>query len=94
MAVFDEGLAGCNEESCELPSSGELLELVTYLDEELQVGDREGASEKVGEIVEAAIGRDQEREQARKSRRRRSRGKRSSEGGLSGEPERPDERLF
>lgn len=56
MAVFDEGLAGCNEESCELPSSVELLELVTYLDEELQVGDREGASEKVGEIVEAAMG--------------------------------------
>ena len=59
-----------------------LLELIAYLDEGLEVGDARGASEKFGEILEAAISCEHEHEAERKERRRRAREERSWQKGL------------
>jgi hypothetical protein len=73
VARFDEGLAGCAQERCDILASMGLLELIAYMDEGLEVGDERGASEKFGEILEAAVRREQEHEAERKERRRRAR---------------------
>ena len=82
MASFDEGLAGCAQEGCEIPASMGLLEFIAYMDEGLEVGDERGASEKFGEILEAAVRREQEYEAERKERRRRAREERHWQNGL------------
>ena len=73
VARFEEGIAGCVEESCEVSSEMELPELIAYLDPELSAGDTRGANERFGEIFAAAVKREQEREEQRKERRRRDR---------------------
>jgi hypothetical protein len=82
VASFDEGLAGCAQEGCEIPASMGLLEFIAYMDEGLEVGDERGASEKFGEILEAAVRREQEYEAERKERRRRAREERYWQKGL------------
>jgi hypothetical protein len=72
-ASFDEGVVGCTEEGCEIPASMGLLEFIAYLDEGLEVGNERGAGQKLGEILEAAVRREQEHEAERKERRRRAR---------------------
>jgi hypothetical protein len=98
VASFDEGVVGCAEEGCEIPASMGLLELIAYLDEGLEVGDERGASEKFGEILEAAVRREQEHEAERKERRRRAREERYWHKGLKrareSEQGRSEERLF
>jgi hypothetical protein len=42
VASFDEGIAGCEEEGCEVPAAMGLLELLAYLDEGLEAGDERG----------------------------------------------------
>ena len=74
---------GCTEELCVVPSSMNLLELVAYLDEELVAGDERGAAKKFREILEEAVGREQEYEAERKERRRRAREKRYWRKGLA-----------
>lgn len=70
------------EEGCEVPSSMGLLDLVAYLDGDLEVGDERGASEKFGEILETTVRRGQEREADRQERRRRAREERYWQKGL------------
>ena len=82
VASFDEGVVGCAEEGCEIPASMELLKLIAYLDEGLEVGDERGASQKFGKILEAAVRREQEHEAERKERRRRAREERYWHKGL------------
>jgi hypothetical protein len=82
VASFDEGAAGCAEEGCEISASMGLLELIAYLDEDLEVGDERGASQKFGKILEAAVRREQEHEAERKERRRRAREERYWQKGL------------
>lgn len=82
MAKFEEGVVGCMEEGCEVPSSMGLLDLVAYLDGDLEVGDERGASEKFGEILETTVRRGQEREADRQERRRRAREERYWQKGL------------
>jgi hypothetical protein len=82
VASFDEGVVGCTQEGCEIPASMGLLELIACLDEGLEVGDERGASEKFGEILEAAVRREQEHEAERKERRRRAREERYWHKGL------------
>ena len=98
VASFDEGIAGCAREGCGVPASMGLLALIAYLDEGLEVGNERGASQKFGEILEAAISREQEREAERKERRRRAREESYWQKGLNrareGEQGCPDERLF
>jgi hypothetical protein len=98
VASFDEGLAGCAQEGCEIPASMGLLEFIAYLDEGLEVGDERGASEKFGEILEAAVRREQEYEAERKEGRRRAREERYWQKGLKGARESEqgssEERLF
>ena len=81
-ASFDEGVVGCEEEGCEVPAAMGLLELVAYLDEGLEVGDKQGAGQKFGDILEAAISREQEHEAERKEQRRRAREERYWQKGL------------
>ncbi len=82
VASFDEGVVGCAEGGCEIPASMGLLELIAYLDEDLEVGDERGASQKFGKILEAAVRREQEHEAERKERRRRAREERYWQKGL------------
>lgn len=82
VASFDEGIAGCTEEGCEVPASLELLELVAYLDEDLEVGDERGASEKIGEILEGSIREQQALEADRQEQRRRAKEERYWQKGL------------
>jgi len=74
------------------------LELIAYLDEGWEVEDERGASEKFGEILEAAISRERELEAERKERRRRAREERYWQKGLKrareSEQGRSEERLF
>jgi hypothetical protein len=98
MASFDEGIAGCAEEGCEVPASMGLLELVAYLDEDLDVGDEQGASEKIGEILETTVRREQERDANRQEQRRRAKEERHWQRGLAraraSKKGWPEERLF
>jgi hypothetical protein len=98
VASFDEGVVGCAEGGCETPASMGLLEFIAYMDEGLEVGDERGASEKFGEILEAAVRREQEHEAERKERRRREREERYWHKGLKrareSEQGRSEERLF
>jgi hypothetical protein len=98
VASFDEGIAGCAQEECGIPASMGLLELIAYLDEGLEVGDGRRASEKFGEILEAAKSREQEHEAQRKERRRRAREERYWQKGLKrareSEHGSSEERLF
>jgi hypothetical protein len=75
-----------------------LLELIACLDEGLEVGDERAASEKFGEILEAAMSREQEHEAERKERRRRAREERYWQKGLKrareSEQGSSEERLF
>jgi hypothetical protein len=90
VARFEEGVAGCVEEGCEVPSEMELLELVAYLDAELATGDTRRATERFSEIFEAALKREQQREEQRKERRRTDRQRRRQRAELAGsEGERP-----
>lgn len=57
-----------------------ILELVGYLDE--GVGDQRGAAEKVGEILEAAVRQEQERQQERKESKQRAAEQRRWQRGL------------
>ena len=97
-ATFDEGVVGCAEEGCEIPASMGLLEFIACLDEGLGVGDERGASEKFGEILEAAVRREQEHEAQRKERRRHAREQRYWQKGLErareSEHESSEEKLF
>lgn len=89
-ARFEEGVAGCVEESCEVPSEMELLELVAHLDAELPTGDTRGANERFSEIFEVTLKREQQREEQRKERRRTDRQRRLQRAELVGsEGERP-----
>ncbi len=81
-ASFDEGTVGCTREGCEIPTSMGLLELIACLDEGLEIGDKRGARQRFGEILEAAISREQEHEAERKERRRRAREERYWQKGL------------
>ena len=83
VAHFEKGVVGCTEERCVAPSSMNLLELVAYLDEELVAGDERGAAKKFREILEEAVGREQEYEAERKERRRRAREERYWRKGLA-----------
>jgi hypothetical protein len=75
-----------------------LLELVAYLDRGLEVGDERGASEKIGEILETTVRREQERASDRQEKRRRAREERHWQRGLARARARekgwPEERLF
>ncbi len=97
-ATFDEGVVGCAQEGCEIPASMRLLQFIAYLDDGLEVGDEQGASEKFSEILEATIRRGQEQEAERKERRRRAREERYWQKGLKRAPESEqgysEERLF
>lgn len=97
-ASFDEGIVGCTEEGCEVSASIGLLELVAYLDEDLDVGDEQRASEKIGEILETTARREQERASDRQEKRRRAREERHWQKGLARARARekgwPEERLF
>jgi hypothetical protein len=94
----DEGVVGCAEEGCEVPASMGLLELVAYLDEDLEVGDEQGASEKISEILETTVRRKQERDANRQEQRRRARDERYWQKGLRRARQREqgcsEERLF
>lgn len=101
VAAFDEGWVGCTEERCEVPSSMGLLELVAYLDEDLQVRDERGASEKFREILDAAVRVEQERKAGLEEGKRRAREERHWQKGLArarareaGEKGWPEQRLF
>ena len=83
VASFEEGVAGCSEVGCSLPASMDLLELICYLDENLVPGDRRFAGEKVGEILEETVKREQEREDEEKERRRKAREDRRWQKGLT-----------
>jgi hypothetical protein len=76
----------------------DLLEVVAYLDEELQPTDRRAANERFSGIFEAAVGHQRQLEEERKERRRLSReGKRrqrSSGGARNEKHSHPEEHLF
>jgi hypothetical protein len=97
-ASFDEGIVGCAQERCEIPTSMGLLELIACLDEGLEIGDKRRARQRFGEILEAAIRREQEHEAERQERRRRAREERYWQNGLKrareSEQGRSEERLF
>ncbi len=97
-ASFDEGVAGCTEKRCEVPTSMGGLELVAYLDEGLEVGDERGASEKFGEILEAAVRQEREYEAERKEKRQKAKEERHWHKGLKRAQQRErgysEERLF
>ena len=98
VASFDEAVAGCAQEGCEIPASMGLVELIAYLDEGLEVGDEQGAGQKFGQILEAAVRREQEYEDKRKERRRWAREQRYWQKGLKrareSEQGQSEERLF
>jgi hypothetical protein len=98
VACFDDGIVGCTEEECEVPESMGLLELVAYLDEDLEVGDEREASEKIVEILETTVRREQERASDHQEQRRRAREERYWQEGLARARARekgwPEERLF
>ncbi|MGI9049706.1 MAG: hypothetical protein ACR2GU_10125 [Rubrobacteraceae bacterium] len=101
VASFGEGVAGCSEAFCTVPASMGLLELMCYLDEDIEVGDERGASEKFREILEAAVRREQEREARLKEERQKTREERYWRKGLTkarareaGERGWPEQRLF
>lgn len=81
-ARFDEGVAGCVEEGCAVPSSMDLIDLIAYLDGGLEAKDRRSANEKFGEILEAAVRREQELEDERKESKRQSAQQRRWQRGL------------
>jgi hypothetical protein len=70
VARFQEGVAGCTEEECAVPSSMDLPELVAYLDDDLDPTDRRAANQKFSGIFEAAVGDQRQREAELKERRR------------------------
>jgi hypothetical protein len=75
-----------------------LLELIACLDEGLEVGDEQGAGQKFGQILEAAVRREQEYKAERKERRGRAREERYWQKGLKrvreSEQGHSEERLF
>jgi hypothetical protein len=83
VASFDEGTVGCTEEGCEVPSSMGLLELVAYLDEDLEVGYERGTSGKISETLGAAVRQEQERQEERKESKRRAAEQRRWQRGLA-----------
>jgi hypothetical protein len=76
----------------------ELLELVAYLDEGLESGDKREASKKLGEILEGAVRQEQEYEAERREKRRKAREERYWHKGLKRAQQRErgysEERLF
>lgn len=73
VATFEQTMAGCTNEACVVPASMPLLELVAYLDPDLDGEDTQGAGQKFSHILEARIRADQKYKQERKERRRRAR---------------------
>lgn len=98
VANLDEGVAGCVGEGCETPSSMDLVEMVAYLDEELEVGDRQRAGERFAGILEAAVRGEQESEEGRKEEKRQEREEKRWQKGVAraraNHPGIPEERLF
>lgn len=96
VATFEDGAVGCVEQLCKVSFSMGVLELVGYLDE--GVGDQRGAAEKVGEILEAAVRQEQERQEERKESKQRAAEQRRWQRGLAKtrarKPGYSEERLF
>lgn len=81
-ATFEQGTAGCSNECCEVCASMELLELVAYLDPELDAADKQGAGQRFAYVLEACLREEQEREQQRTEKRQRAREQRKWQKGL------------
>lgn len=72
-ATFERGTTGCSNERCQVSASMELLELVAWLDPELDADDRQGAGQRFAHILEARLREEQAREQQRTEKRQRAR---------------------
>lgn len=73
VATFEQAVAGCTNEDCEVPASMQLLQLLAYLDPDLDGEDTQDAGQRFSLILEARIRADQEYKQERKERRRLAR---------------------
>lgn len=78
MARFKEGVAGCDEEECEVRSSMDLPDLVAYLDNDLEPTNKRAANKKFASIFEAVVGHQRHLEEERKERRRIAKGTREA----------------
>ena len=81
-ASFETGTAGCSDRECQLPASIDLLDLVAYLDPELDAADRQGAGERFAGILHAHIREEQERRQEQVEKRGKARQERRWHKGL------------
>lgn len=97
-ARFHEGVAGCTGEHCTVPHSMDLLELVAYLDEELNSADRKAANKRFSEIFEAVAGNQRQLEEERRERRQLYREQRRRKGSAKTREEKqngpPEDPLF
>lgn len=72
VATFEQAVAGCTNEDCEVPASMQLLALVAYLDPDLDGGDTQDAGQRFSQILEASIREEQQRQQDRTQSRKRA----------------------
>jgi hypothetical protein len=72
VAFFEEGVVGCGEKGCRVSSTMGIAELVTYLDEGVEKGDKRAAMEKAGQILEAAVRQEHEHQEERREDKRRA----------------------
>lgn len=73
VATFEQAVAGCTNEDCVVPVSMQLLELVAYLDPQLDTEDTQQAGQRFSQILEARIREEQQRQQDRNESRKRVR---------------------
>lgn len=73
FARLDEGVAGCTDERCGVSPTMDVLDLVAYLDDRLEPGDRPGAHRVFEEVLEEAVRGERERERELEARRRKLR---------------------
>ena len=73
VATFEQAMAGCTNEDCEVPASMQLLELVAYLDPDLELENTKDAAQHFSRILEESIRAEQQRQQDRNESRKRVR---------------------
>lgn len=70
-ANFETGAAGCTQTDCRLPATMNLLDLIAYLDPELEPDDRQSATRRFGQILGDRIKTEQKRQDQRSENRQR-----------------------
>lgn len=82
VATFEQAVAGCTNEDCEVPASMQILELVAYLDPQLDTEETQQAGQRFSRILEARIKAEQQRQQDHNESRRRIREEKRWQKGL------------